>query len=208
MGVCCFNRLRLDRARRTAADHRGPWKCRKGTTPTRNTSTSSCPTIPRLFIRPMFGNFVGVCEQEHVRRPVRPHHRGQAVRGGQELLESTERPCVDPPERPMGRYTGLPEMWNSRAPAMRRGPRLGVEKAFEHVAGLPPKGPKASKPKPEIAPDAGPCSPRRPSNARAGDATSSDRLPVSTSSVRTSAPTSGQWYLCRAFFSSASSRRP
>ena len=61
-----------------------------------------------------------------------------------ETLESTERTVpFGPAERPMGGYTGLPEVWNGEGDGDAARARAWVEKAFEHVAALPAKEPKA-----------------------------------------------------------------
>jgi hypothetical protein len=49
----------------------------------------------------------------------------------------------------MGGYTGLPEVWNAEGSGDEARAKAWVEKAFEHVAGLPPKEPKVSKTRPK-----------------------------------------------------------
>jgi hypothetical protein len=64
------------------------------------------------------------------------------------MLESTERTVpFGPAERPMGGYTGLPEIWNAEGDGDEARARAWVEKAFELVNTLPPKAAKAPKPK-------------------------------------------------------------
>ena len=46
-------------------------------------------------------------------------------------------------ERPMGGYTGLLEIWNAEGDGDEARANACVEKAFQHVAGLPPKVPKS-----------------------------------------------------------------
>ena len=51
----------------------------------------------------------------------------------------------------MGGYTGLPEVWNAEGDGDEARAKAWVEKAFEHVATLPPKAaegaPKARAPR-------------------------------------------------------------
>lgn len=62
-------------------------------------------------------------------------------------LESTERTLpFGPAERPMGGYTGLPEVWNAEGEGDDARAKAWIGKALEYVAGLPPKAPKTAKP--------------------------------------------------------------
>jgi TfoX/Sxy family transcriptional regulator of competence genes len=64
------------------------------------------------------------------------------------LLESSERTLpFGPAERPMAGYAGLPEVWNEEGDGDDTRARAWVIKAYEYVATLPPKEPKAKAPK-------------------------------------------------------------
>ena len=56
---------------------------------------------------------------------------------------------VEPPLRRHHRSSVLPEIWNAEGDGDEARAKAWVEKAFEHVAGLPPKEPKVSKPRPK-----------------------------------------------------------
>ena len=58
--------------------------------------------------------------------------------------ESGERTVpFGPADRPMREYTGLPEIWNEEGDGDDARARAWIRKAYEHVAGLPPKAPKS-----------------------------------------------------------------
>ena len=99
------------------------------------------PDHPDVVIKPMFGNlgafvngnmFAGLFGATI---GVKLSERDRAA------LEAAERTVpFGPPERPMGGYTGLPEAW-SEQPA---NARSWADKAYEHIASLPPKQPKSA----------------------------------------------------------------
>jgi hypothetical protein len=61
-------------------------------------------------------------------------------------LEGSERTVpFGPEERPMGGYVGLPEIWNAEGDGDEAREKAWVTKAYNYVAGLPPKEPKAPK---------------------------------------------------------------
>ena len=63
-----------------------------------------------------------------------------------EALAISERTVpFGPAERPIGGYTGRPEIWDGEGDGDEARARAWVEKAFEHVIALPPKAPNASK---------------------------------------------------------------
>ena len=105
---------------------------------------SLLPEDPEVEVKPMFGNlgafvhgnmFAGLLGSSV---GVRLDDAGQA-----ELAAVAGSEPFGPPGRPMGGYTSLPGAWRAE-------PDLAaqwVERAFSHVSSLPPKAPKARKPK-------------------------------------------------------------
>jgi TfoX/Sxy family transcriptional regulator of competence genes len=106
------------------------------------------PSAPEVVIKPMFGNlgaFVNGNMFAGLFGSTIGVKLGDADR---EELEGTERTVpFGPEERPMGGYTGLPEVWNAEGDGDDARAKAWVAKAYSHVAGLPPKEPKASKPR-------------------------------------------------------------
>ena len=105
---------------------------------------SLIPEHPEIEIKPMFGNlgafvhgnmFAGLFGSSV---GVRLDEAGQA-----ELAAADGAGPFGPAERPMGGYTSLPEAWRTEPDLAAR----WVERAFSHVSSLPPKAPKARKPK-------------------------------------------------------------
>lgn len=102
------------------------------------------PETPEVVIKPMFGNLGAFVNGNMFAGLFGPTIGVKLSEADKAMLESTERTVpFGPAERPMGGYTGLPEIWNGEGDQARA--RAWVEKAFEHVAGLPPKAPKAAK---------------------------------------------------------------
>ncbi|MCB5290654.1 TfoX/Sxy family protein [Arthrobacter sp. SO3] len=109
---------------------------------------SVLPDHPEVVIRPMFGNLGAFVNGNMFAGLFGPTIGVKLSAADKELLDSTERTVpFGPAERPMGGYTGLPEVWNGEGEGDgdKARARAWVEKAFEHVAGLPPKTPKAPK---------------------------------------------------------------
>lgn len=106
------------------------------------------PDHPGVVIKPMFGNlgaFVNGNMFAGLFGPIIGVKLGQE---DQTTLESTERTVpFGPAERPMGGYTGLPEIWNGGGDGDVARAKAWVEKAFAYVAVLPPRLPKARTPK-------------------------------------------------------------
>ncbi|CAH0271679.1 hypothetical protein SRABI83_03666 [Arthrobacter sp. Bi83] len=107
------------------------------------------PSDPEVVIKPMFGNlgaFVNGNMFAGLFGSTIGVKLGDADR---EELEGTERTVpFGPAERPMGGYTGLPEVWNAEGDGDDARAKAWVAKAYSYVAGLPPKEPKASTPRP------------------------------------------------------------
>lgn len=105
------------------------------------------PHLPEVVVKPMFGNLGAFVNGNMLAGLFGPTIGVKLSETDKETLESTERTVpFGPAERPMGGYTGLPETWNGDGGGTgEERARAWVEKAFEYVAGLPPKAPKASK---------------------------------------------------------------
>ena len=111
---------------------------------------SVLPDHPEVVIKPMFGNLGAFVHGNMFAGLFGPTIGVKLDEADKELLEGTERTVpFGPAERPMGGYTGLPEIWNAEGDGDEARAKAWVEKAFEHVAGLPPKEPKVSKPRPK-----------------------------------------------------------
>ncbi|MET1155838.1 TfoX/Sxy family protein [Arthrobacter sp.] len=106
------------------------------------------PEIPEVVVKPMFGNLGAFVNGNMLAGLFGPTIGVKLSASDTEQLENTE-PTVPfgPAERPMGGYTGLPEIWNAEGDGDKARARAWVQKAFEHVAGLPPKAPNAPKAK-------------------------------------------------------------
>jgi len=111
---------------------------------------SVLPDHPEVVVKPMFGNLGAFVHGNMFAGLFGPTIGVKLAEADKEMLESTERTVpFGPAERPMGGYTGLPEVWNAEGDGDEARAKAWVEKAFEHVAGLPPKEPKVSKPRPK-----------------------------------------------------------
>jgi hypothetical protein len=107
---------------------------------------SLVPDHPDVVVKPMFGNlgafvngnmFAGLFGPT-IGIKLSPEDRGE--------LESAERTVpFGPAERPMGGYTGLPEMWNEEGDGDDARAKAWIHKAFEYISTLPPKEPKVTK---------------------------------------------------------------
>ncbi|QDW31325.1 TfoX/Sxy family protein [Arthrobacter sp. KBS0702] len=103
------------------------------------------PETPEVVIKPMFGNLGAFVNGNMFAGLFGPTIGVKLSEADKATLERTERTVpFGPAERPMGGYTGLPEIWNGDGDDEARA-RVWVEKAFEYVAGLPPKTTKAPK---------------------------------------------------------------
>lgn len=107
---------------------------------------SLMPDLPEAVVKPMFGKLGAFVNGNMFTGLFGPTIGVKLSKADKATLESTERTVpFGPAERPMGGYTGLPEIWNGEGDGDEALARAWVEKAFEHVAGPPPKTPKAPK---------------------------------------------------------------
>ncbi|MET3172391.1 UNVERIFIED_ORG: TfoX/Sxy family transcriptional regulator of competence genes [Arthrobacter sp. UYCu721] len=109
---------------------------------------SVVPDIPEVVVKPMFGNLGAFVNGNMFAGLFGSTIGVKLADADRQELESTQ-PTIPfgPAERPMGGYTGLPEMWNAEGAGDDARAKAWVEKAFEYVAVLPPKAPKAAKPR-------------------------------------------------------------
>jgi hypothetical protein len=107
---------------------------------------SVVPDHPEVVVKPMFGN-LGAFVNGNMFAGLFGSTIGVKLSDtDRQMLESTERTVpFGPAERPMGGYTGLPEVWNAEGEGDDARARAWAAKAFEYVAGLPPKAPKPRK---------------------------------------------------------------
>ncbi|HEY3574269.1 MAG TPA: TfoX/Sxy family protein [Arthrobacter sp.] len=106
------------------------------------------PDHPGVVIKPMFGNLGAFVNGNMFAGLFGPTIGIKLSDEDREVLESSERTVpFGPPERPMGGYTGLPEIWNEEGDGDDARARAWTEKAFAYVASLPPKAAKEPKPK-------------------------------------------------------------
>ena len=109
---------------------------------------SAIPDHPDVVVKPMFGNLGAFVNGNMFAGLFGPVIGVKLDEAHRVELESTERTVpFGPAERPMAGYSGLPEVWNAEGDGDDARVRAWVEKAFEHAATLPPKEPKARKPK-------------------------------------------------------------
>ena len=106
------------------------------------------PDHPDVVVKPMFGNLGAFVNGNMFAGLFGPTIGVKLSDADKQELEGTERTVpFGPPERPMGGYTGLPEVWNAEGDGDDARAQAWAEKAYEYVASLPPKEPKASKPR-------------------------------------------------------------
>jgi hypothetical protein len=106
------------------------------------------PDHPGVVIKPMFGNLGAFVNGNMFAGLFGPTIGIKLSDEDREVLESSERTVpFGPPERPMGGYTGLPEIWNEEGDGDDARARAWTEKAFAYVASLPPKVAKEPKPR-------------------------------------------------------------
>lgn len=107
---------------------------------------SLVPDHPDVTVKPMFGNLGAFVNGNMFAGLFGPTVGVKLSAGDREQLESAERTVpFGPAERPMGDYTGLPDMWNEEGDGDDARAKAWIRKAFDYVAGLPPKEPKAPK---------------------------------------------------------------
>jgi hypothetical protein len=106
------------------------------------------PERPDVVVKPMFGN-LGAFVNGNMFAGLFGSTIGVKLSPkDKELLESSERTVVfGPAERPMGGYTGLPDIWNEEGDGDDARARAWAGKALDYVATLPPKEPKARAPR-------------------------------------------------------------
>lgn len=105
---------------------------------------SVLPDHPDVVVKPMFGNLGAFVNGNMFAGLFGPTIGVRLSEADKAELESDhETQPFGPEERPMGGYVGLPEAWNDDAAQA----EPWVAKAFDHVAGLPPKTPKEKRSK-------------------------------------------------------------
>jgi hypothetical protein len=81
------------------------------------------PNHPEVVIKPMFGNLGAFVNGNMFAGLFGPTIGIKLSEADRTVLESSERTVpFGPAERPMGGYTGLPEMWNEEGVPVRRQP--------------------------------------------------------------------------------------
>lgn len=109
---------------------------------------SIVPGNAEVIVKPMFGNLGAFVNGNMFAGLFGPTIGVKLSDADRQELESTERTVpFGPAERPMGGYTGLPEVWNAEGDGDDARAKAWIGKAFEYVAGLPPKTSKAAKPR-------------------------------------------------------------
>ena len=107
---------------------------------------SLVPDHPDVAVKPMFGNLGAFVNGNMFAGLFGPIIGIKLSPEDREELESSERTVpFGPAERPMGGYTGLPEMWNEEGDGDDARAKAWIHKAFEYISTLPPKEPKATK---------------------------------------------------------------
>lgn len=107
---------------------------------------SVVPENPDVIVKPMFGNLGAFVNGNMFAGLFGATIGVKLSDADRQALESTERTVpFGPVERPMGGYTGLPEVWNAEGEGDLARAKAWVEKAHAYVAELPPKAPKAAK---------------------------------------------------------------
>jgi TfoX/Sxy family transcriptional regulator of competence genes len=109
---------------------------------------SLVPDRPDVMVKPMFGNLGAFVNGNMFAGLFGPTIGIKLSPEDRQELESAERTVpFGPAERPMGGYTGLPEMWNEEGDGDDARAKAWIHKAFDYMAGLPPKEPKTPKPR-------------------------------------------------------------
>ena len=105
---------------------------------------SLVPDVPEVSVKPMFGNLGAFVNGNMFAGLFGPTIGIRLSSGDRQQLESGGRTVpFGPADRPMREYTGLPEIWNEEGDGDDARARAWIRKAYEHVAGLPPKAPKS-----------------------------------------------------------------
>ncbi|MDR6794554.1 TfoX/Sxy family transcriptional regulator of competence genes [Pseudarthrobacter oxydans] len=105
---------------------------------------SLVPDVPDVSVKPMFGNLGAFVNGNMFAGLFGPTIGIRLSSGDRQQLESGERTVpFGPADRPMREYTGLPEIWNEEGDGDDARARAWIRKAYEHVAGRPPKAPKS-----------------------------------------------------------------
>ncbi|MFF1883469.1 TfoX/Sxy family protein [Pseudarthrobacter sp. NPDC058196] len=106
------------------------------------------PDHPGVVVKPMFGNLGAFVNGNMFAGLFGSTIGVKLSEEDKELLESSERTVpFGPADRPMGGYTGLPEVWNEEGDGDDTRARAWAGKALDYVAALPPKEPKARAPR-------------------------------------------------------------
>ncbi|MCU1516755.1 MAG: hypothetical protein JWQ75_1476 [Pseudarthrobacter sp.] len=109
---------------------------------------SLVPDRPDVVVKLMFGNLGAFVNGNMFAGLFGPTIGIKLSPEDRQELENAERTVpFGPAERPMGGYTGLPEMWNEEGDGDDARAKAWIRKAFEYAAVLPPKEPKAPKPR-------------------------------------------------------------
>lgn len=104
------------------------------------------PDHPDVVVKPMFGNLGAFINGNMFAGLFGSTIGVKLSDADRAILESSERTVpFGPAERPMGGYTGLPEVWNEEGDGDDTRARAWAEKALGYIATLPPKQPKEPK---------------------------------------------------------------
>ncbi|TLM86060.1 TfoX/Sxy family protein [Pseudarthrobacter sp. NamE5] len=106
---------------------------------------SLVPGGPGAVVKPMFGN-LGAFVNGNMFAGLFGSVIGVKLSPAdkQQLEESERTVPFGPADRPMGDYTGLPDIWNEEGDGDDARAKAWIRKAFDYVAGLPPKEPKTA----------------------------------------------------------------
>lgn len=114
------------------------------------------PDHPEVVVKPMFGNLGAFINGNMFAGLFGSTIGVKLSDADRAILESSERTVpFGPAERPMGGYTGLPEVWNEEGDGDDTRARAWAEKALSYIATLPPKQPKEPKKPKARAPRSG-----------------------------------------------------
>ncbi len=105
---------------------------------------SLVPDVPDVSVKPMFGNLGAFVNGNMFAGLFGPTIGIRLSPEDRQQLESGERTVpFGPADRPMREYTGLPEIWNEEGDGDDARAKAWIHKAYEHVAGMPPKAHKS-----------------------------------------------------------------
>jgi hypothetical protein len=103
------------------------------------------PDHPDVAVKPMFGNLGAFVNGNMFAGLFGPVIGVKLSGDDRAMLESSERTVpFGPADRPMAGYSGLPEVWNEEGDGDDARARAWITKAYDYVATLPPKQPKAN----------------------------------------------------------------